>query len=170
MTSTKTYTFRPGYSGPLRHAFAETGAPFRLNHNYPSFHESGNEGYIVIHSVLVDDGLVQVVSDGCNHEWMWVKENGEVIYTKSGWGCVAYALRDALNYAMGGSLPAMPDMSAAVLDAADLLERVGGVSALRSALAKVGSPRVSRCSAAQLTKLIPLLAEAKSRLSTHLKS
>ncbi len=69
---------------------------------YPRFHDSfGNEGFRVEHSVMVDDGVVQVVADPANGhtEWLWFREDGRVEYTRSGWGSIGYALQDALNHA-----------------------------------------------------------------------
>lgn len=68
---------------------------------YPFFC-AGNVGFRVCQSVLVDDGLVQVVSDGSGYEWIWFREDGSLTFTRDGWGSESWALREALNVALGG--------------------------------------------------------------------
>jgi hypothetical protein len=78
------------------------GASIERSDFYPRFHEiHGNEGFRVEHSVLVDDGVVQVVTnpDEGATEWLWFREDGRVVYTRAGWGSVCAALLDALTIA-----------------------------------------------------------------------
>ena len=101
MKTKNTYTSKTGIVGhPFHHAakvgeMIETAECYRMR-----FHETyGNADFRVKHSVMVDDGLVQVVSDDNTNEWVWLKEDGTAEYTKHGYGSEGYALHAALNHA-----------------------------------------------------------------------
>lgn len=93
---------KTGITGHPFHSIAQQGQVISRHSAaffYPSFHERGNEYFRVHWSVVVDDGVIQVVGDDNTTEWIWFKEDGTALYTKSGWGSPAYALHDALNHA-----------------------------------------------------------------------
>jgi hypothetical protein len=95
--STNLFTFNTGIVGHPFKYVANLRCP--LNRHYPHFHESGNEGFLVLHTIWVDDGLVQIVADDDTTEWIWFKEDGTAVYTLSGWGSSGYAMKDALDHA-----------------------------------------------------------------------
>lgn len=85
------------------HLLSRQGAPISGSRYYPQLHErsGNNEGFSVAHSVAVDDGVVQVVtnSEEGHTEWIWFREDGQVAFTLDGWGSVHAALLAGLIYA-----------------------------------------------------------------------
>lgn len=82
---------------------------------YPTFHETyGNTNFVVLHSVQVDDGVLQVVGDGDDgcYEWLWFhlpeptsSHTAPVTYSRAGYGSSTRALYEGLKQVVeGGAL------------------------------------------------------------------
>lgn len=102
MSKTTVHTKQHRIAGHPFHFLPKVGMAIDSITAYPTMHERyGNNGFTVLNSIVVDDGVVQVVGDADNghYEWVWFRENGTVEFTRSGWGSLGYALHDALNHA-----------------------------------------------------------------------
>lgn len=109
-TTTKVFT-----TGKRRYDLAElpkVGDAIKKCPAYPLMHDTyGNDDFIVVHSVHVDDGILQVIGDCDNgwYEWVWFVtptsyfessvKTGDIRHTRSGWGMASRCLQDGLNFA-----------------------------------------------------------------------
>jgi len=99
MSTTKVYTINRKYT---LEELPKVGAPIKQCTAYPMMHDDhGNEYFAVLHSMHVDDGILQVIGDGDNgwYEWVWFTGCGTIHHTRSGWGMASRCLQDGLNFA-----------------------------------------------------------------------
>lgn len=111
MSNTKVRTIHRRYS---LDEIGTVGSPLKLFTCYPMMHErDGNEYFHVLHSVHVDDGVLQVIGDADNgwYEWVWFTaptapahcdiKTGDIHHTSAGFGMASYCLHDGLTFAFG---------------------------------------------------------------------
>jgi hypothetical protein len=103
MNSTKVFTISRSFNLAT---LPKVGEAIEINTAYPMMHDDyGNAHFFVLHSVHVDDGILQVIGDGDNgwYEWVWFRltehGRGEIHHTRSGFGMASFCLHNGLTFA-----------------------------------------------------------------------
>jgi hypothetical protein len=112
--STKIHTINRGYN---LEALPKVGEAIEISAAYPLMHDDyGNAHFFVLHSVHVDDGILQVIGDADNgwYEWVWftapsapkhcATKMGGIHHTRAGFGMASYCLFNGLAYAFGAQV------------------------------------------------------------------
>jgi hypothetical protein len=100
---TKTYSHmsltNAGRSG-LGWLHERLGEEVTFSSRYPSIRVSGP--LIVLSSIPVAAGLLQVIGDGDDgvYEWIWFLHDGSARYSAMGFGSISHALFDGLKHAL----------------------------------------------------------------------